>query len=76
MFGHDPRLPLAELLQHKLRNLGTDETVLSFQALWNMYLIIVENLRKARERNKTTYSKKPTAIQPNQSGPRKEDFGP
>ena len=27
MFGHDPRLPLTELFQHKLRYLGTDETV-------------------------------------------------
>ena len=47
MFGCDPRLPLAELFQHKLRYLGTDETVLSLQALRNMYLIIAENLRKA-----------------------------
>ena len=66
MFGHDPQLPLAELLQHKLRYLGTDETVLSLQALRNMYLIVAENLHKARERNKNTYSKKPTPIQPNQ----------
>ena len=47
MFGRDPRLPLAELFQHKLRYLGTDETVLSLQALMNMYLVIAENLRKA-----------------------------
>ena len=53
MCGRDPRLPLAELFQHKLRYLGTDETVLSLQALRNMYLIIVENLCKARERSTT-----------------------
>ena len=47
MFGHDPRLPLAELLKHRLRYLGTDETVLSLQALRNMYLIVAENLQKA-----------------------------
>ena len=58
MFGRDLRLPLAELLQHKLRYLGTEDTVLSLQAIHNMYLIIAENLRKARERNKDTYSKK------------------
>ena len=46
-FGCDPRLPLAELLQHKLRYLGTEETVLSLQALCNMYLVIAENLCKA-----------------------------
>ena len=34
----------------KLRYLGTDETVLSLQALINMYLVIAENLHKARER--------------------------
>ena len=66
MFGRDPRLPLAELLQHKLRYLGTDETVLSIQALRNMYLIIAENLHKAGVKNITTYSKKATTIQPNQ----------
>ena len=57
MFGHDPRLPLAEFFQHKLRYLGTDETVLSLQALRNMYLIITENLRQARERSATPYPK-------------------
>ena len=31
-----------------------------------MYLIIAENLRKARERSSTPYPKKPTPIQPNQ----------
>ena len=40
--------------------------MLSLQALRNMYLIIVENLCKAQERNKNTYSKKLTSIQPNQ----------
>ena len=35
-FGRDPRLPLTELFQHKLRYLGTDETVLSLQALRNI----------------------------------------
>ena len=66
IFGRDPRLPLTELFQHKLRYLGTDETVLSLQALRNMYLVIAENLRKAHERNTTPNPKKPTTIQQNQ----------
>ena len=66
MFGHDSRLLLTELFQHKLRYLGTDETVLSLQALRNMYLVIAENLRKARERNVTPHSKKPAPISQNQ----------
>ena len=66
MFGHDPRLPLTELFQHKLRYLGTDETVLSLQALRNMYLVIAENLCKARERSTTPLPKKTPPIQQNQ----------
>ena len=80
MFGRDPRLPLTELFQHKLRYLGTDETVLSLQALRNMYLIIAENLCKARERNITPYPKKfaPIQLKPisNTEGPYSEDSGP
>ena len=80
MFGRDPRLPLAELFQHKLQYLGTDETVLSLQALRNMYLIIAENLHKARERSVAPCPKKPTPIQPNQFGniknPYPEGFRP
>ena len=45
---------------------STEETMLSLQALCNMYLVIAENLHKARERNKNTYSRKPAPIQPNQ----------
>ena len=63
MFGRDPRLPLTELFQHKLRYLGTDETILSLQALRNMYLIIAENLRKARERSGTACPKNSPKIQ-------------
>ena len=66
VFGRDPRLPLVELFQHKLRYLGTDETILSLQALRNMYLVIAENLRKARQKNTTATTKKTTLIQPNQ----------
>ena len=66
MFGRDPRLPLTELFQHKLRYLGTDETILSLQALRNMYLIIAENLRKARERSGTVCPKNSSKIQQNQ----------
>ena len=76
MFGRDPRLPLTELFQHKLRYLGTDETVLSLQALRNMYLVIAENLRKARERNVTPHSKKPAPIKQNQLVTYSENSGP
>ena len=66
MFGCDPRLPLVELFQHKLRYLSTNATILSLQALKNMYLVIAENLRKAGEKSTTATTKKTTPIQPNQ----------
>ena len=66
MFGHDPRIPLTELLKPKLRYLGTDETILSLQALRNMYLIVAEKLHKARERHTVLYARKPTPLQPYQ----------
>ena len=50
MFGRDPRLPLTETFKPRMRYLGTEDTVLSLEALKNMYLLVAENLKKARER--------------------------
>ena len=66
MFRRDPRLPLAELFQHKLRYLGTDETILSLQALRNMYLVIAENLHKVHEKSAASNTKNTITIQPDQ----------
>ena len=52
MFGRDPRLPLTEILGPRIRYLGTDKTILSLESLCKMYLIVAENLRKARMRDK------------------------
>ena len=49
MFGRDPRIPLTEALKPRLRYLGNDEVILSLEALKNMYLVVTENLRRARE---------------------------
>ena len=49
MFGRDPRIPLTEALRPRLRYLGNDDVILSLEALKNMYLIVTENLRRARE---------------------------
>ena len=64
MFRCDPRLPLAELFQHKLRYLGTDKTIVSILALRNMYLVIAENLRKAHDKSPAQHVT--MTIQPNQ----------
>ena len=52
MFGRDPRIPLTEILGPCIRYLGTDKTILSLESLRKMYLIVAENLQKARMRDK------------------------
>ena len=49
MFGRDPRIPLTEALRPRFRYLGNEDVILSLEALKNMYLIVTENLRRARE---------------------------
>ena len=49
MFGRDPRIPLTEALRPRLRYLGNEDVILSLEALKNMYLVVTENLRRARE---------------------------
>ena len=53
MFGRDPRIPLTEILGPCIRYLGTDETILPLESLHKMYLIVAENLQKARIRDKS-----------------------
>ena len=48
MFGRDPRIPLTEALRPRLRYLGNDDVILSLEALKNMYLVVMENLRRVR----------------------------
>ena len=66
MFGRDPRIPLTEALRPRLRYLDNEDVILSLEALKNMYLIVTENLRCARE---TGWQQGPVEgpIKPNQS---------
>ena len=50
MFGRDPRIPLTELLTPRVRYLGTDECILSLEALTEIYHLVAQNLKLARER--------------------------
>ena len=50
MFGRDPRIPLNTLLQPKIRYMGTDENILSLEALQRIYYMVAENLKLPRER--------------------------
>ena len=53
MFQRDPILPLNTLLSPKLRYLGTDENILSLEALKNIYEIVTQNLKMARKKRDT-----------------------
>ena len=66
MFGRDPRLPLTETFKPRMRYLGTEDTVLSLEALKNMYLLVAENLKKARERVLPSNNPRMKTILPNQ----------
>ena len=50
MFGRDPLIPLTKLLRPKLRYLGNEESILSLEALQNIYQLVVTNLKTAREK--------------------------
>ncbi|MCG8622081.1 MAG: DDE-type integrase/transposase/recombinase, partial [Proteobacteria bacterium] len=61
MFGRDPRIPLTEMFTPKIRYLGNDECVLSLEALTEIYHMVAQNLKLARERmTKTTKVHPPT----------------
>ena len=54
MFGRDPRIPLNTLLEPKIRYMGTEENILSLEALQRIYYMVAENLKLARERQTKT----------------------
>ena len=51
MFGRDPRIPLTELLTPRVRYLGTDECILSLEALIEICHLVAQNLKLAREKD-------------------------
>ena len=47
MFGRDAILPFNKLLQPQVQYLGSDENILSMQALKNIYEVVAQNLKTA-----------------------------
>ena len=62
MFGRDPRIPLNDLLRPRIRYLGSDETILSLQAMRNIYKMVAHNLKTARKRLEKEATKFPTRV--------------
>ena len=62
MFGRDPRIPLNDLLRPCIRYLGTDKTILSLQAMCNIYKMVAHNLKTARKRLEKEQTKFPTRV--------------
>ena len=50
MFGRDPIVPLNSLLMPTVKYSGTDENILSLEALMNMYKFIASNLELAQKK--------------------------
>lgn len=53
MFGRDPYVPLNTILEPKIRYMGNDEGIISLEAMKNIYQVVAENLKKARQRRDT-----------------------
>ena len=50
MYGRDARIPLTEILTPRIRYLGMDECILSLEALTEIYHLVAENPKIAREK--------------------------
>ena len=62
MFGRDPRIPLNDLLRPCKRYLGTDKSILSLQAMHNIYKMVAHNLKTAHKRLEKEATKFPTRV--------------
>ena len=62
MFGRDPRVPLNTLLIPKIRYMGTEENILSLEALQRIYHLVAENLKIAKERLHKNQQAYPTKL--------------
>ena len=60
MFGRDPRILLNDLLRPRIRYLGTDESILSLQAMHNIYKMVAHNLKAVCKRLEKEATKFPT----------------
>ena len=62
MFGRDPRVPLNTLLTPKIRYMGTEENILSLEALQRIYHLVAENLKIAKEKLHKNQQAYPTKL--------------
>ena len=62
MFGRDPRIPLNDLLRPCITYLGTDESILSLQAMHNIYKVVAHNLKMACKRLEKEATKFPPKV--------------
>ena len=62
MFGRDPRVPLNTLLAPKIRYMGTEENILSLEALQRIYHLVAENLKIAKEKLHKNQQAYPTKL--------------
>ena len=64
MFGRDPVLPLNTLLEPKIRYMGNDINIISWETMKNLYEIVATNLKIAQEKGDPPDQPPPTKLQP------------
>ena len=62
MFGRDLRIPLNDLLRPCITYLGMDESILSLQAMRNIYKMVTHNLETAHKHLEKEAKKYPTRV--------------
>ena len=65
MFGRDPRIPLTEMFTPKVRYMDNEDNILSLEALTEIYFIVAQNLKLARERMVKKNFTRPNTLAPN-----------
>ena len=70
MYGRDPRILLNDLLRPHIRYLGTDEMILSLQAMQNIYKMVAQNLKTVSTQLEKEATKFPTRVKTETTSPR------
>ena len=65
MFGRDPRVPLTEMFTPRTRYMGNEDCIISLEAMTEIYYLVAENLRKARDKLGAGVQLHPRKVAPN-----------
>ena len=64
MFGPDVHTPIAQLLNLKLRYMANDKNFLALDVVWDIYALLVHNIRLSRQRQEERFLAYPVIESP------------